>query len=272
MPDDPPSSFLLDPVIKLENVWTGEKLSRANLFAERRGPGVRIRGDSGEWRQVMTGLAAFDSMMTHCADPRSAPELLVLRERMREWRFYDHFGTDRDAAPRRPQVGTYTPVLASDGADLAAAVQTILEIGDSGAFETAVADAPFGAKVIIERVGSQFELRMRQHGLLRELKAAELSDGTLRYILLVAALLTPRPPKLMILNEPESSLHPDLIAPLARLIASSARRSQIIAVSHSAALVAALEEQGATQIVLEKRLGETQLLNDPGSVWNWPVR
>ena len=85
VPDDPPSSFLLDPVIKLENVWTGEKLSRANLFAERRGPGVRIRGDSGEWRQVMTGLAAFDSMMTHCADPRSAPELLVLRERMREW-------------------------------------------------------------------------------------------------------------------------------------------------------------------------------------------
>ena len=49
---------------------------------------------------------------------------------------------------------------------------------------------------------------MRQHGLLRLLRAAELSDGTLRYLLLVAALLTPRPPPLLVLNEPETSLHP----------------------------------------------------------------
>ncbi len=54
-----------------------------------------------------------------------------------------------------------------------------------------------------------------QHGLLRPLSAAELSDGTLRYILLVAALLTPRPPVLMVLNGPETSLHPVLLAPLA---------------------------------------------------------
>ena len=68
---------------------------------------------------------------------------------------------------------------------------------------------------------------MRQHGLLRPLKASELSDGTLRYLLLVAALLSPRPPTLMILNEPETSLHPDLLPPLARLIeqAASAGRS-----------------------------------------------
>jgi predicted ATPase len=59
---------------------------------------------------------------------------------------------------------------------------------------------------------------LRQHGLLRPLKASELSDGTLRYLLLVAALLSPRPPTLMILNEPETSLHPDLLPPLARLI------------------------------------------------------
>ena len=66
--------------------------------------------------------------------------------------------------------------------------------------------------------GGRFELQMRQHGLLRPLGTAELSDGTLRYLLLVAALLSPRPPELMVLNEPETSLHPDLLAPLGRLI------------------------------------------------------
>jgi predicted ATPase len=76
---------------------------------------VRIRNDNGEWRQAYKHLAPFDSMMTHCSDPREAVELLMLRERMRDWRFYDHLRTDRDAPSRKPQVGTYTPVLASDG-------------------------------------------------------------------------------------------------------------------------------------------------------------
>jgi predicted ATPase len=65
--------------------------------------------------------------------------------------------------------------------------------------------------VDVEEQGGRFEVRLRQHGLLRSLSAAELSDGTLRYLLWTAALLTPRPPELMVLNEPETSLHPDLL-------------------------------------------------------------
>ena len=95
------------------------------------------------------------------------------------------------------------------------------------------------------RIGGYFEIEMRQHGLLRSLGAAELSDGTLRYLLLVAALLSPRPPPLMILNEPETSLHPDLLPALARLIAEASRQSQIIVVSHAAPLVSALQDAGA---------------------------
>src|SRR5262249_33617258 len=156
-----------------------------------------------------------DSMLTHCADPREAPELLDLRDRMRNWRFYDHFRTDRDAPARRPQVGTRTPVLAHDGADLAAALQTIREIGARSELSAAIADAFPGSDISIASSSGYFEVQMTQHGLLRPLTAAELSDGTLRYLLLVAALLSPRPPELMILNEPETSLHGDLIAPLA---------------------------------------------------------
>lgn len=197
----------------------------------------------------------------------------MLRDRMRDWRFYDHFRTDRDAPARRPQVGTYTPVLAADGADLAAAVQTIREIGGAGALESTIADAFPGGRVDVTGSDGYFELVMTQHGLLRPMKAAELSDGTLRYLLLAAALLSPRPPELMVLNEPETSLHPDLLPALARLIVDATRRSQIVAVSHAEGLVSALEAAtDATRLVLTKHLGETIVEPDLRPAWAWPSR
>jgi predicted ATPase len=273
LPTPSSSQFARDPVIKAESQWTGETLTRANVFAERNGPGVRVRTDNGSWRQAATALAPFDSMMTHCSDPRDAPELLLLRERMRDWRFYDHFSTDRDAPARKPQVGTYTPVLGSDGSDLAAAMQTIREIGQADELDEAIADAFAGCEIGVANTDGFFELHMLQHGLLRALKAAELSDGTLRYLLLIAALLSPRPPALMVLNEPETSLHPDLLPPLARLIGRAAKRSQVIVVSHASALVAELEQAPeARRIVLQKQLGETLVQGGDRPSWTWPSR
>ena len=267
------SLFSTDPVIKAESLWTGERLGRSNAFALRNGPGVRIRDDKGEWQQAYTHLAPFDSMMTHCSDPREAIELLVLRERMRNWRFYDHMRTDSEAPARKPQVGTYTPVLAADGSDLAAAIQTIREIGARKEMADAIDDAFPGGSVAVTGAGAYLQVEMRQHGLLRPLLASELSDGTLRYLLLIAALLSPRPPALMILNEPETSLHPDLLPSLARLIVQASRQCQIIVVSHAAALVSALDaEADSRQIVLEKTLGETSVQDDMAPNWTWPSR
>lgn len=265
------SRFANDPEIKAESVWTGATLRSANLLAERRGSYVRIRSSTtGAWRDSMKTLPAHDSMMTHCADPVDGLELLLLRERMRAWRFYDDLRTDRDAPARRPQVGTFTPVLASDGGDVGAAIQTIAEIGDKDALDDAIADAFDGASL---DVGEHFQVEMRQHGLLRPLGAAELSDGTLRYILLVAALLSPRPPELMILNEPEGSLHPDLIEPLARLLSKGSEQSQLIIVSHSKELVEALERNSPTNLFeLRKDLGETWISGEQQIQWHWPKR
>jgi predicted ATPase len=267
-----PSPVFDDAEIKTETVWTGETLGRSNLFAERRGPAVRIRDGDGVWRPVFDRLSSFDSMMSHLAHPADGFELLLLRERMRGWRFYDNLRTDRDAPARRPQIGTYTPVLAGDGADLAAAIQTIIEIGDRDALRETVADAFAGASLGIGHSGGLM-LEMHQPGLLRPLAAPELSDGTLRYLLLVAALLSPRPPELMVLNEPESSLHPDLLAPLARLIAKASAHSQIVVVSHATGLVAALAGQsGCAALHLAKQLGETVATDVDAPAWNWPSR
>ena len=156
--------------------------------------------------------------MKHCADPATATELLGMREHLRGWRFYDHWRTDADAPARRPRLGTFTPVLANDGGDLAAAMGTIRWVGDRQALADAVSDAFPGAELGVTEVDGVYGLQMTQPGIYRPLQTSELSEGTLRYLLLTAALLTPRPSGLMVLNEPEASLHPDLTPALARLI------------------------------------------------------
>lgn len=268
----PDPLFGRDPEIKAEALWTGPVLRRANAFAERRGPAVTLRDRNGERRLAYSHLQSYDSMLTHCANPEDGAELLALREQLRDWRFYDHFRTDSEAPARRRQVGTRTPVLSADGADLAAALATIRQVGIEGQLEQAIDDAFPGATVGVDIADGWFEVEMRQGGLLRPLKAAELSDGTLRYLLLVAALLSPRPPSLMILNEPETSLHPDLLPPLARLIVAASKRSQLVVVSHAERLVSALAKAGARRVVLGKRLGETILEDDDRPEWNWPAR
>jgi predicted ATPase len=270
------SKFLLDPVIKRECIWSGPVLRPSALLVDRHGVALRTRDENGDWQTVPQPVASFDSMMTEFSDPRSAPEMITVREQIRSWRFYDHFRTDAEAAARLPQIGTHTPVLSNDGADLAAALQTIREIGDPAALDAAIDDAFPGSQLDVTTRDGRFEVEMRQHGLLRPLKGAELSDGTLRYLLLVAALLTPRPSALLVLNEPETSLHPDLLPALARLIARASAHSQVLVVSHAARLIAALEREEASQsIVLEKHFGATRIAAADERelpAWKWPSR
>jgi predicted ATPase len=270
------SAFGRDPVIKTECIWHGVQLRPASMLVERRGPVVRVRRDDGEWDLVSSHLQPFESMMESIADPQRAAEVLSLRDQIRTWRFYDHFRTDAEAPARQLQIGTYTPVLAHDGRDLAAAIQTIKEIGDAPALAHAISDAFPGSELDISASDGRMSVGLHQEGLLRPLSAAELSDGTLRYLLWAAALLTPRPPHLMILNEPEASLHPDLLPALARLIGVASKETQIWVVSHASRLIAALKQNpDCASVQLEKELGETQIVGQgklERPAWKWPAR
>ena len=76
-----------------------------------------------------------------------------------------------------------------------------------------------------------------------------------------AALLTPCLPSGMVLNEPETSLHPDPLSAPARLITRASQRSQVCVVSHAGRLIAALNEHPPCHaIALEKDLGQTQIV------------
>lgn len=274
LPEPSTSCFSLDPEIKRECIWAGPVFRPASLLVDRNGPMIRAR-EGRAWDVLAQHTPNFDSLFDQVGNLRSSPEVFQMREFIRRWRFYDHFRSDADAPVRQPQLGTRTPVLHHDGRDLAAALQTIIEIGDPQALSAAISDAFPGARLNIALLaGGRFAIEFYQEGLLRPLSAAELSDGTLRYLLLIAALLTPRPPSLMVLNEPETSLHPDLLPALARLIIRASEQCQVWVVSHARRLISALQEDPECNcIVLEKTLGQTgivgqRVLDEPA--WQWP--
>lgn len=268
------SAFSLDPEIKQETIWAGEVYRPAAILIQRDANLVKVK-QGWQWDILTQHAHHFESLFSQVADPVKTPEVFSLRERIRQWRFYDHFRTDADAPARQPQLATRTPVLSNDGSDLAAAIQTIIEIGDKTALSAAVKDAFPGSELRIIKSGDgRFALELHQPGLLRPLSGNELSDGTLRYLFWIAALLTPRPPALMVLNEPETSLHPDLLPALAKLIINASKSTQVWVVSHASRLIAALEKSAdCHSIALDKNLGETQvvgqgLLDVPA--WHWP--
>lgn len=90
-----------------------------------------------------------------------------------------------------------------------------------------------------------------------EIPASRLSDGTLRYLALLVILLNPNPPPLIVIEEPELGLHPDVIPKLAALLIEASERTQIVITTHSRTLVDALGDDPESVIVCEKHNGQS---------------
>ena len=176
-PQERQSAFALDPQLKGEWIWAGEGFHPMAVLSSS---GPQHHPDQ--------------SLFQRGFDPDQQPEVMLLREQILSWRFYDSFRTDPGSPARQPRVGTRCFALSGDGSDLPAAVQTILENGDGNGLQQAMNDAFPGCHLSVQNDGGLFRLHVHQPGLLRPLEAAELSDGTLRYLLLTVALFSPRLP------------------------------------------------------------------------------
>ena len=93
----------------------------------------------------------------------------------------------------------------------------------------------------------------------RAIPATLLSDGTLRYLCLLAVLLHPKPPPLICIEEPELGLHPDLLPTLSDLMREASQRSQLVIATHSDVLVDTLTDQPESVVICEKHDGETEM-------------
>lgn len=260
--------FGYDPQIKEEAVWIGRQRKPTTILLEREGGLTTVRDESGRRIEYPLMLDDNESVLAQLREPHRFPELFALREEVRYWRFYHTFRTDADAPIRSPRVSVRTPVLSHDGSDLAAALQTIRENGDGEALDSAIAQALPGRELKILANTEEpwtksprcmeLTVALQTEGCERPLLAQELSDGTLKFLCLAAALLSPSPASLIALNEPEASLHPDLLPSLASLIVNASRKSQVWVTTHSQPLAEHIHEASGVQpISLQLINGET---------------
>ncbi|HKD51269.1 MAG TPA: AAA family ATPase [Candidatus Acidoferrum sp.] len=272
--------FTLDPRVKEEYIWyipppEASKASASNKTSEgnkatdakrriamlkRDEPSAWLRNAEGNMVVYPFQISKHESVLSQIIDPHLYPEISAIRQQVLSWRFYHHFRSDLESPVRQPQIGVYTPVLNHDGSDLAAALQTILEIGDADALRKIVAEAFGGAEVLIEAMDTRFSIQMKIPGLLRPLQAQEFSDGQVRFLCLCAALLSPRPPSLLAVNEPETSLHPDILDALAHLIVRASKNTQLWITTHSQPLADRIEKHSSVpRVRLHMSDGETQV-------------
>jgi len=232
-PPLPAGAFRYEPDIKTETLALVSG-GRTVRLLDRKGAAVMARGEDGRPVEVDLDILGSETVLGRLQDPSRYPALDAVRRTLLEWRFYHEVRTDSASPLRRPSVLVASPTLAPDGANLAAVFATLEVIrGDRTDLDEVVANAFPGAQLeISDKDHASFGMRFPEFPH-RVFSAAELSDGTLRFLALAGALLAYRLPPLVALNEPESSLHPDLMPALADLIVRASRRSQVWLVTHS---------------------------------------
>jgi predicted ATPase len=253
------NAFALEAQVKEESL-VFESGRRSEKLLERRGPHLAARDEAGVRQEIETELMASESALGSLSDPSRFPDLHMIQRTMLDWRFYHDLRTDASSPLRRPCLAVTSATLTSDGSNLAAVFATLVHIRkDTADLNRAIEEAFPGARLVVpnpERTAS-FGMIFPDYPK-RVFESSELSDGTLRYLALAGVLLAYRLPAFVALNEPETSLHPDLLDPLARLIARAAERTQVWLVTHSQPLAAALAEHGGIKPrIVIKRNGET---------------
>jgi predicted ATPase len=209
---------------------------------ERTNPVVWARGDGGEREILDQHLLASETALSSIRTGH--PEIAIVRQELVSWRFFHSFRTDADSPLRQRTRAITSPLLASNGTNLASVFATLRHIrGETIDLDEAIESAFPGAELIVPPPEE-----FASFGLIfpetpkRTFWAHELSDGTLQFLALMGALLSYRLPSFIALNEPETSLHPSLLPALARTIVKAAGRSQIWVVTHSQPLADAIVE------------------------------
>ena len=225
------------------------QITAESLEWQQRGKAVSLmeRKNATAWARDSAGrreLANDDLLAseTALAALSGRSEIALVRDSLVAWRFFYGFRTDAESALRRPSRAVTAPSLASDGSNLGAVLATLHHIrGDRVDLDRAVEDAFPGAELVIPEVGEFASFGMRYAEMpKRVFLPHELSDGTLQFLALAGALLSYRLPPFIALNEPENSLHPNLLPMLARLIVKAAERSQVWVVTHARDLADAI--------------------------------
>jgi predicted ATPase len=200
------------------------------------------------------------SILAQRRDPELYPEITHLADTYEKWRIYREWEFGRNTVFREPQKADMrNDRLEEDFSNL-------------GLFLSRLRKTPKAKKAVVDGLrdlydglsdfepvveGGSVQLFFTEGDF--SIPATRLSDGTLRYLCLLAILCDPEPPPLICIEEPELGLHPDVLPKLADLLIAASQRTQVIITTHSDILVDAMTERPESVVVCEKHNGRTEM-------------
>lgn len=198
------------------------------------------------------------SILAQRKDPEHYPEITYLGDLFSKFRLYRDWEFGTLAGAREPcDASLPNEYLDEDFSNLGVVLNRLLSVPPTkdailGSLRTFYEDTK-DLRTTIE--AGKVQTRLEEKYLNATIPLIRMSDGTLRWLTLLAILLNPDPPSVVCIEEPELGLHPDMIHELAKLLFDASQRMQLIVTTHSERLVDEFSESPEIVIVCEKESG-----------------
>jgi predicted ATPase len=204
-------------------------------------------------------------------DPDLYPELTWVGQQFGRIQMFREWSLGRYAALRQPQPADLpTDVLLPDSRNLGLILNELEHSDASAEFNRLLAlFLPRYQRFSTRVQGGTVQFYLHEAGLRAPVPATRLSDGTIRFMAMLALLLSPTPPPLLCIEEPELGLHPDAVTMLAELLAETSSRTQLVVTTHADALVSALTDHADSVLVCEYRNGTVLRRVEPDRLRHW---
>lgn len=250
---------LTEEKIENEKAYVGHGGQPYIYFELRGGRATLNHKDRTDRHLRLEDLDPEQSVLSQRRDPDHYPELTWLGDTYRRMRLYREWSFGRNTPPRMPQDAALpNDFLLEGGQNLGLMLNRLKrEPKAKSEFMTALRqlyEDVTDFDVIIE--GGTVQVILQERDII--VPSIRLSDGTLRYLALLAILCHPEPPPLICIEEPELGLHPDILPGLAELLRVASERCQLIVTTHSDVLVDALTDTPESVVVCEKHDGQTR--------------
>lgn len=254
---------------------TGEKTEPKKYLERRPGHAVTLDFQDRELVAHEGSVPDDETLLSMTAGPFASSNVLRFRNLVTAWGIYHDLHVDSSAELRQAAVARLEKRVAADGQNLVPVLHSLYTSDRD--FKHSLDEAMRAA------FGSDFEelsfppaadqrvqLRVRWKSLKTAQSAADLSDGTIRFLLLLAILANPEPDALIAIDEPETGLHPSMLPIIAEFAREASTRSQVILTTHSPQLLDAFGREAPTVTVARWVDGETQLRNvDAEELQRW---
>lgn len=259
----------------VEELRSGRKARTVFYYSFHGGrPVIATRGKSprGSRRPLTASKVKLDeSVLAQRKDPDQYPEVTWVGEAFGDFQFAREWVFGSLAPVRGPQQADLpNDRLLPDCSNLALVLNQIEHIGDTRVGELLRQFFPRLERLSTRVSGGTVQFYVHETGFERPIPATRLSDGTLRFVSLLAALHAPAPPRLLCIEEPELGLHPDSVALLAEVLVEASQRMQLVVTTHSDALVSALSNQPDAVVACERPGAATVLRRlEPEKIAAW---